>query len=134
MDIIDNDTAINIIATRLHLEAWAAWYEEEGGSLSGMRVEDCAPPAPPQAAKVAAALLRRCREVEIVVYTEQIATDIACHYIGSGGGSGEKLSKYAPHGEYTYYTGDNGKVYVWCEQGIGAPDLTVAIDAAGFGA
>jgi hypothetical protein len=125
---------IDIITARIHMEAWASWYEEQGGSLSGMRVEDCAPPAPPQAAKVAAAILRRCREVEIVVWNEQIATDIACAYIGSGGGSGEPVSKYAPRGEYMYYTGDNGRVYVWCEQGIGCPDLTVAITPADFGA
>tara|TARA_R110000868_G_scaffold3086_11_gene20641 strand:- start:1573 stop:1974 length:402 start_codon:yes stop_codon:yes gene_type:complete len=133
MDIIDNDAAIKIISERIHLEAWASWYEEEGGSLSGMRVEDCAPPAPPQAAKVAAAILRRCRDLHIAVCGGQIATDIACHYIGSGGGSGESEIERAPSGEYFYYTGSDGKVYVWCEDGIGA-DLVVTLDAAGFGA
>jgi hypothetical protein len=43
--------------------------------------------------------------------------DVAHHFVGSGGGSGEYNLGKLPTGEYNYYTGDDGSVYIQCEFG-----------------
>lgn len=99
---------IDIITSRIHMEAWASWYEEQGGSLSQCRVEDYAPRPPVAAMAAAIAIADLAGNV-----TVDNADDIACAFIGSGGGSGERVPASSPRGEFHYYTGDDGAVYAF---------------------
>lgn len=110
---INHDGAVTVIANLLHWMAWASWYEDEGGSLSGCRVQDHAPRTPHAARAVAEALVKEARMQKWTIP----AADYAHAFVGSGGGDGEMVPQSLPRGEFSYYTGDDGNVRLWCEYG-----------------
>ena len=84
------------VATILHGHWWSRWYEEHGGRLSQLRIEEVMPPIPALVVAIAQKLWESYPPTEEDTESDQYPEDLAFSVTGTGGASGYCDMKRVP--------------------------------------